>query len=584
MPFFRFTVWFLALGFFFSILLIACGGGGGDSSSRGGDDDDDLIGDDDDNDDGDDDDNDDDSDDDNDDDSDGDEAPEPSDDIGVFVAKTGNDENAGTMLYPKLTINAGYELARAQEKNLFVAEGTYKETVFFNWGNSVSLFGGYEPAHWQRNIDSFCTIIEPEGDTDIDTGIFLHDVQGSIAIEGFTVHTTAAFGISITLDGGSAVINKNKVFIDFAITDPVGVFTSQGDISIRNNFVQIGSGILNDPGNATGISASGDNLSIINNNIVFDDAIENMWNSYGLFLYPPSGSSISSVLIQNNDIIAGPVEGDHAYSYGISISDCDEFQIGENRIQSGSVSSYGSDDSSTTGLGIFHSINGTVESNFILSGTASGADAVANGVYLDKVDKAVIINNIIQSGDANVDTRGIYDAVDTSNPYIEREIINNTFLQGSAEGLSCGIYLWGGKASLVNNIFYMGDLRVKAGMACGINNYAGSPDIVVRNNNIWSSGPFCHILTYDDICIDNLMEFNACEWGHCSVAGENISDDPLFYDPQSGNYHLLEESPCIDSGIESSPWCSENSIYNDFDGDARPQGNTWDIGADEYNH
>ncbi len=62
-----------------------------------------------------------------------------------------------------------------------------------------------------------------------------------------------------------------------------------------------------------------------------------------------------------------------------------------------------------------------------------------------------------------------------------------------------------------------------------------------------------------------------------SPAGNNnISDDPLFVDSSSGDYHLQEASPCIDAGT------SGGAPPVDFDGNARPAGDAWDIGPFEY--
>jgi len=58
---------------------------------------------------------------------------------------------------------------------------------------------------------------------------------------------------------------------------------------------------------------------------------------------------------------------------------------------------------------------------------------------------------------------------------------------------------------------------------------------------------------------------------------------PLFVDPDSGDFHLQSDSPCIDNGIDPVPdYIGPDLVEFDFDGDARPYGAGWDIGADEW--
>ena len=54
----------------------------------------------------------------------------------------------------------------------------------------------------------------------------------------------------------------------------------------------------------------------------------------------------------------------------------------------------------------------------------------------------------------------------------------------------------------------------------------------------------------------------------------NINADPLFVDPENGDYHITAMSPCIDAGIDAG-------VYTDVDGEVRPQGCGVDMGADE---
>ncbi len=68
---------------------------------------------------------------------------------------------------------------------------------------------------------------------------------------------------------------------------------------------------------------------------------------------------------------------------------------------------------------------------------------------------------------------------------------------------------------------------------------------------------------------------------YCNVEGGypgegNIDEAPLFEISENHGYHLSEGSPCIDQGL----WLEDISV--DLDGDPRPLGEGFDIGADEF--
>jgi hypothetical protein len=73
-----------------------------------------------------------------------------------------------------------------------------------------------------------------------------------------------------------------------------------------------------------------------------------------------------------------------------------------------------------------------------------------------------------------------------------------------------------------------------------------------------------------------------CAWGGCGTFSQIIFDDPAWIDG-----HLTEASPCIDTGVDPTPWDAAGWTGADLDGEARPFAVTsvltdWDIGADEF--
>ena len=58
----------------------------------------------------------------------------------------------------------------------------------------------------------------------------------------------------------------------------------------------------------------------------------------------------------------------------------------------------------------------------------------------------------------------------------------------------------------------------------------------------------------------------------------NLSQDPLFVNPATGDYHLGPGSPALDTGDPSGV---PPAPPVDYDGQTRPLGNGVDIGADE---
>jgi hypothetical protein len=91
----------------------------------------------------------------------------PSDGVSIYVAPqvgvihvspTGSDSNAGTRTLPLRTIGAGLSAAASGGVSLFIASGSYAESITLP--ANVQVYGGFDPASWKRSPSLFPTTID----------------------------------------------------------------------------------------------------------------------------------------------------------------------------------------------------------------------------------------------------------------------------------------------------------------------------------------------------------------------------------------------------------------------------------------
>jgi len=135
---------------------------------------------------------------------------------------------------------------------------------------------------------------------------------------------------------------------------------------------------------------------------------------------------------------------------------------------------------------------------------------------------------------------------------------------------------------VMNNVF-VGSLNYTGGWPGGVM-LERAPNSIVRNNIIFNQVNQAIYLTgttFDGLDIGNNLVYNSDGSTPSAYTYTNWSSDlwgvnPLFVDPDNGDYHLQAGSPAIDAGYDLT-----GMVTDDYEGNPRPQGAGYDIGAYE---
>jgi len=200
-----------------------------------------------------------------------------------------------------------------------------------------------------------------------------------------------------------------------------------------------------------------------------------------------------------------------------------------------------------------------IRSNNIVSNFA-GQDE--GGIHCREFSDAVITNNIVR-GNIVEDTSwagrggGIY--VYMADPIIRHNIISDNISAGEWGGYGGGIVCGESEAIITNNTIYGNscpDGNSGTGMAGGIMIIFSDP--LITNNIFWHNWAFEDSEIYVEDSSSPVITYCDIEGGW---EGEgNIDSDPLFVDAEDDDFHLLLDSPCIDTGDPNSPLDPDGTI------------------------
>jgi len=444
------------------------------------------------------------------------------------------------------TITEALDMAYPGEE-IWVAQGTYGESVQFK--SNVRVYGGFagnETLRSQRSRDPRLTIMDPSKAPADEKG-FNHVVElrsvSSTLLDGFTI--TGAGGTNRFIYGAAAGIecvsadNSNTV----------------SNCLIRDN-KSLGYPYSDNPDlYQSWIPGKGAGICCLDSSPVFTDCLitSNTATDRGAGVYcRRSSPTLRNCIIAGNSV----TESNEA------LDEWDWTRTG----QGGGIFCYSSDpvivncmitDNTATdsGGGVFCEISSPTLVNTVISRNT------VRGKYWEYVSRdnwQGWIELAIGRGG------GIYCL--NSSPVVSNcTITSNTALWGDA-GLSCD----GRSRPLITNTILSGNV------GCAVVERDEASSTVLSNCLFFGN-------TKGDYVVDGLTTYTggAAINTHVPGARSNIDGDPAFVDEAGGDYHLTPLSPCIDTGRDTSP-AEYGGVTTDFDGDARPSGPAYDIGADEF--
>ncbi len=462
---------------------------------------------------------------------------------GIWATRTDNINILNTNIHD----NSGSGMIITYSDNPVILDSV----VYNNSGKGIGIISSYgQSTQISRN-----QITYNQG-----SGVDLNTVLGGMLTDNIITDNST--------DGGGGGLDISGVVNDFLI----------GSNTILRNVSMQGSGI----------NISGSIAQITNNTIEYNTTTSSSNGGGGL--YVNAGSTGSYVLISGNqinyntttnqgggmvilgfvDVLNNTIKENHGSSGGAIVA-ASSGKISDNLIQ-GNMAQIGGGIRTVNVTGL------SIERNYIVDNHATNGDgggmSLWGGLFMDlSLDSNQVISNT-----ATTKGGGIYIECPTGVDPIQ---IANTVLADNYATNGSGLYSTVCDVDLAYTTVASNQGNTGDGIGLYLRDPTGTGEYQIENTIVVDQTVGIYIQS-------GSANLEATFWGvdnwanDANTGGSGTIDtgtfvyqgDPRFADPENDDYHILENSPVIDKGIDT--W-----ISTDMDGQYRVMGES-DIGADEY--
>jgi uncharacterized repeat protein (TIGR01451 family) len=393
-------------------------------------------------------------------------------------------------------------------------------------------------------------------------GVYIIGTRAIIS-SNWVFSNSADYGGGVYLRSSRAKLNKNSVAGNQAHTEGGGLFLRNSRATLTSNTVTANTA---DWGGGLRLYLSDVTL---NGNIVTANTAT--YNGGGLYIYEGDDSTFDGNTVAGNE--AGYGGGFYLY-YSDSRLSCNTI----------------SDNSAEDGGGLYlRYSDATLNGNTVLSNTANQS---GGGLCLQE-SQAELEGNTVSGNRAGYGGGCVfYSAAATLNGdtvlaniadyggglylYESDATLNNTVVaDNQAHTSGGGLYVWAGAPRLLHTTLARNNGGDGVGLASGsvvaftntilVGHTTGlcvaGGTTVTLESTLWGSGGWA----------------NTTDWTGAGTIrhGNNYTGGPAFVAPDAGDYHIKETSAAINKGVNAG-------VSSDMDGDPRPLGGGFDLGADEW--
>lgn len=460
----------------------------------------------------------------------------------VYVSTSGNNSNSGTEALPWQTIQYAVDNINAGQ-TIFVRSGTYSEKIKFSGStDSGTSGGGYVIL---QNYTGESPIIDGTGLTPVSREGIISVINASyVKIIGFEIRAFTTSSNSRT---------------------PVGIYVEGAShhLEIRNNIIHdiISTG-SNGGAHGMGIFGTDATTAIhtltIDNNEIYDCTLR--WSEAMVL-----NGNVRDFVVSNN-----------------SVHDVDNISydfIGfEGECGACGTSDQNNLDQARDGQ-VFNNIafNVDTKDNPVYNNERSAA-----GFYVDGGKDIVFDRNIAHHCNLGFELASEHNGKATSGIIVRNNFVYKNHVLGITTGGYSNNRGDADNCTIVNNTFYQNNnsTRNQDDWGAEILLQSNNHNNIYKNNIVFADTNRPRVIEGNNTNTGNVFDYNLYFGSTTGTApGTNsITNDPLLVNPNSGDLHISNSSPAINAGENLG-----SSIIGDFDfdGEARINNGTVDIGADE---